>query len=204
MSAEGRSPIPPPEATRKLQPADGPLVWIDCEMTGLAIEKGDRLLEIAVIVTDGELNALDDGVSYVIRTEKAVLDGMNDWCVNQHGSSGLTAECQDPTIAREHADVRAAVLAYVRDRVPVPKSGVLAGNTVHADKVFLLQELPELITHLHYRIVDVSSLKELVRRWYGDTKVFKPNTKGSHRALDDIRGSIQELKHYRENFFLKP
>ncbi|EPQ26799.1 uncharacterized protein PFL1_05777 [Pseudozyma flocculosa PF-1] len=195
------SPIPPPPATRRLTHSDGPLVWIDCEMTGLLAT--DRLLEIAVIITDAQLNPLDEGVSYVIKTEKHVLDAMGEWCVNQHGISGLTAACLDPTVARSHQDVRKAVLAYIIDRVPAKRIGVLAGNTVHADKVFLQRELPELVEHLHYRIVDVSSFKECVRRWYGEEHVWQGG-KGSHRALDDIRGSIEELKHYRQRFFVPP
>jgi oligoribonuclease len=171
-------------------------------MTGLTI-KTDRLLEVACIITDGNLEPLDEGVSYVIKTEKSVLDEMGEWCVRQHGESGLTAACQDDSIARHHADVRAAVLAYIRDRVPKPMTACLAGNTVHADAVFLKKEMPELIQHLHYRIVDVSSVKELVARWYGETVRWSQG-KGSHRALDDIQGSISELKYYRTNFFVKP
>lgn len=171
-------------------------------MTGLAI-KTDRLLEVACIVTDGNLMPLDEGVSYVIKTEKKVLDEMGDWCVRQHGSSGLTAACQDDKIARGHADVRAAVLAYIRDRIPKQHTACLAGNTVHADATFLKKEMPELINHLHYRIVDVSSIKELVARWYGEGARWSQG-KGSHRALDDIQASINELKYYREKFFIKP
>ncbi|CDR98934.1 hypothetical protein [Sporisorium scitamineum] len=167
------SPIPPPPAPFKLDASKGPLVWIDCEMTGLDIERGDRLLEIACIITDGDLNPVDEGVSYVISTPKHVLDNMNAWCVNQHALSGLTSACLSPT-SYPHASVRAAILAYIRDRIPHPNSACLAGNTVHADKLFLLKEMPELIHHLHYRIVDVSSVKEIVSRWYGAEKVWRP------------------------------
>ncbi|PWN51026.1 ribonuclease H-like protein [Violaceomyces palustris] len=194
------SPIPPPPATRRLEAHQGPLVWIDCEMTGLDLTK-DRLLEVACLITDGDLNLLDEGVNYVIRTDKKHLDSMNQWCVDQHGSSGLTAQCQNPEVARDHADVRASLLAYVRDRIPTKNCAVLAGNTVHADKGFLAKEMPELIEHLHYRIVDVSTIKELVRRWYGSEAVWTGG-KGAHRALDDIKGSIEELKTYRRQFFL--
>lgn len=113
--------------------------------------------------------------------------------MKQHGGSGLTAACTDPGLSHEHADVRAAVLAYVRDRIASPKTAQLAGNTVHADKVFLLKEMPELIAHLHYRIVDVSSIKECVRRWYGPSSVWTNPSANAHRALDDIRGSIQGM-----------
>lgn len=141
-------------------------------------------------------------------------------CVNQHAISGLTSACLSATASFPHASIRAAILAYIRDRVPTPNSACLAGNTVHADKVFLVKEMPELIRHLHYRIVDVSSIKELVRRWYGPDKVWKgqpthtdansiSNTttnaaqgnKGDHRALNDIRASIAELKYYRQHIF---
>lgn len=168
-------------------------MWIDCEMSGLDIDNGDRLLEVACIITDGDLEPVDDGVNYVIRTPSTVLEGMNSWCVKQHGGSGLTAACLDPTMSYDHADVRAALLAYIRDRVSTPKTALLAGNTVHADKVFLLKEMPELIAHLHYRIVDVSSIKECVRRWYGPSSVHIHSNPNAHRALDDIKGSIQGM-----------
>lgn len=217
------SPIPPPPANRKLEAKDGALVWIDCEMTGLDVES-ERIIEIACIITDGQLNPVDEGVNYVIRTEKEVLDKMNDWCIRQHGHSGLTKACLDPEKSFQHADVRAAILAYVRDRIPLPYHACLAGSTVHADAKFLHKEMPEvcihsqkirltianrfspspfqLMSHLHYRIVDVSSIKELVARWYGEEKRWTGG-KGNHRALDDIKGSIEELKHYRKRFFTK-
>ncbi|KAK0547025.1 Phosphatidylinositol 3,4,5-trisphosphate-dependent Rac exchanger 2 protein [Tilletia horrida] len=158
---------------------DGALVWIDCEMTGLT-EK-DRILEIACIITDGELVPVDSGVQYVIQTEKKYLDAMG------------------PCVAKPHDHVRAAILCYVYDRVPNVKQACLAGNTVHADKVFLEREFPELIEHLSYRIVDVSSIKELAARWYGKAAI--PMKKSEHRALSDIKGSIEELKHYRKTIF---
>lgn len=138
------SPIPPPPATRTLTRADGPLVWIDCEMTGLD-SRTDRILEIAVLITDGNtLTPVDEGISYAIRTPKTALDEMGQWCIDHHGRSGLTAACLDNSISRDHADVRAAVLAYVRDRVPEKQVAVLAGNTVHADATFLKKEAPEV------------------------------------------------------------
>ncbi|KAJ9474589.1 Oligoribonuclease, mitochondrial [Pseudozyma hubeiensis] len=202
-SSSSSSPIPPPPATRKLDASDGPLVWIDCEMTGLSVEKGDRLLEVACIVTDGQLNAIDEGVSYVISTDKSVLDNMNEWCINQHSLSGLTSACLSPSQSHPHSLVRTALLAYIRDRIPTPSTACLAGSTVHADKSFLALEMPELISHLHYRIVDVSSIKELVKRWYPQQPTWKGNKegKGSHRALADIQASIDELKWYREHVF---
>lgn len=137
------SPIPPPPANRKLEAKDGALVWIDCEMTGLD-EKTERIIEIACIITDGQLNPVDEGVNYVIRTEKPILDKMNDWCIKQHGHSGLTKACLDPEKSFQHDDVRAAILAYVRDRIPLPYHACLAGSTVHADAKFLHKEMPEV------------------------------------------------------------
>lgn len=137
------SPIPPPPASRKLEAKDGALVWIDCEMTGLNVES-ERIIEIACIITDGQLNLLDEGVNYVIRTDKEVLDNMNDWCKRQHGHSGLTKACLDPEKSFKHADVSAAILAYVRDRIPLPYHACLAGNTVHADAKFLHKEMPDV------------------------------------------------------------
>lgn len=113
----------------------------------------------------------------------------------------MTAACLDDSVARHHADVRAAVLAYIRDRIPQSRIACLAGNTVHADATFLKKEMPELIQHLHYRIVDVSTIKELVSRWYGEDAKWSGG-KGKHRALDDIQGSIEELKYYRQHYFV--
>ncbi|KAI0260184.1 ribonuclease H-like protein [Gloeopeniophorella convolvens] len=182
---------------------DGPLVWIDCEMTGLDYQN-DRILEIAVLITNGNLDVMDDGLEFVIRTEKQVLDNMNEWCVKQHGASGLTSACLESKHTTEA--VQEEVLQYIKKWVPQERSAMLAGNSVHADRAFLAKDMPKIVEWLHYRIVDVSSIKELHRRWYPrrplpDT-VFRRETK--HRALDDIRGSIEELKWYRENIFVSP
>lgn len=178
-------------------------------MTGLHISSGDRLLEVACIITDGQLNPVDEGVSYVITQTKEVMDNMNEWCINQHALTGLTSACLNPNQSYPHASVRAALLAYIRDRVPTPNSACLAGNTVHADKRFLEEEMPEVVKHLHYRIVDVSSIKECVKRWYGEGGMWKgegregEGRKGDHRALNDIKASIAELGWYREKYFKK-
>ncbi|KAH9174930.1 ribonuclease H-like domain-containing protein [Lactarius sanguifluus] len=182
---------------------DGPLVWIDCEMTGLDY-KTDRILEIAVLITNGNLEVVDDGLEFIIRTEKSVLDNMNDWCINQHGASGLTAACLESKHTTE--SVQDEVLNYIKKWVPQQRVAVLAGNSVHADRVFLAKDMPKILDWLHYRIVDVSSVKELFRRWYPrrplpDT-VFRRESK--HRALDDIRGSLEELKWYKDNIFVTP
>ncbi|KAE9408746.1 ribonuclease H-like protein [Gymnopus androsaceus JB14] len=185
-----------------LNPADGPMVWIDCEMTGLNPEK-DKILEIAVLITNGDLETVDEGVSYIIRTEKKVLDSMDEWCINQHGSSGLTSSCLSSP--HTHDYVSKAVLAYVKKWVSTPRTAVLAGNSVHADRSFLVKEMPELVDWLHYRIVDVSSIKELALRWFKNPSQKTPRLyESDHRALSDIHGSITELKWYRENLFVKP
>ncbi|KAI9508554.1 ribonuclease H-like protein [Russula earlei] len=182
---------------------DGPLVWIDCEMTGLDYNT-DRIIEIAVIITNGNLDIVDDGLEFVIRTEKAVLDNMGEWCQQHHNSSGLTAACLESM--HTTSSVQEEIVKYIKKWVPKQRTAMLAGNSVHADRVFLAREMPEIVDWLHYRIVDVSSIKELHRRWYPrrplPDRVFKRETK--HRALDDIRGSIEELKWYRENIFISP
>lgn len=175
------SQIPPPAPTRVLSAEDEPLVWIDCEMTGLD-PKRDRLLEIACIVTDGQLQPVDEGVSYVIRTEPHILEGMDEWCTRTHSQTGLYAACLDEACSHPHLDVRTAILAYVLDRVPTARKACLAGSSVHADKMFLVNEMPELMAHLHYRIVDVSTMKELVRRWYG-VSYQRPDTGILHRYV---------------------
>ncbi|EDP45633.1 hypothetical protein MGL_0622 [Malassezia globosa CBS 7966] len=177
------SSLPPPPPKCVLHKEDEPLVWIDCEMTGLD-PNNDRLLEIACIVTDGQLRPVDEGVSYVIRTQPHVLQDMDEWCTTTHTNTGLIDACLDAKMSHMHQDVRAAVLAYVLDRIPEARIACLAGSSVHADKAFLVNEMPELIKHLHYRIVDVSTIKELVRRWYG-TK-YEParrNEGTAHRCV---------------------
>ncbi|KAI8991752.1 ribonuclease H-like domain-containing protein [Mycotypha africana] len=175
-----------------------PLVWVDCEMTGLDLTK-DHLIEIAVLITDGDLNIVAKGPEIVIHQPKEVMDDMNEWCIEHHGKSGLTKQVLESKISAQEAEKQ--VYDFLKKHVP---AGVapLAGNSVHADKQFLLKEMPSVVEHLHYRIVDVSTIKELSKRWYPDiaASVVK---KGGHRALDDIVESIEELKYYRENVFIK-
>ncbi|KAH8087847.1 oligoribonuclease [Cristinia sonorae] len=188
--------------------AAGPLVWIDCEMTGLN-PRTDKILEIAVLITDGNLELVDDGIEFIVHTEKETLDKMDEWCTKQHGSSGLTDAC----IASPHSTeyVAKEVLDYIKKWIPERRVGVLAGNSVHADRGFLVEEMPEVVDWLHYRSnprphsVDVSSIKELCRRWF-PTEMPPQNYSGisKHRALDDIKGSIRELKWYREHIFIQP
>jgi oligoribonuclease len=176
------------------------IVWIDCEMTGLDLQ-ADALIEVAVLVTDSELNVLGDGVDVVIRPPQAAVDQMRDIVRTMHTTSGLLAELADGTTM---ADAQAAALAYVKQWVPEPRKAPLAGNSVATDRSFLSRDMPELEAHLHYRIVDVSSIKELARRWYPRIYFASPEKHGGHRALADIQESIQELKYYREALFIPP
>jgi oligoribonuclease len=178
------------------------LVWIDCEMTGLDLER-DALIEVAVLVTDAELNVLGEGVDVVIAPPAADLDGLLAGMVpvvrDMHTSSGLLTELAGG-VTMEEAESR--VLAYVREHVPDPGKAQLAGNTVSTDRNFLARDMPTLEAHLHYRIVDVSSIKELARRWYPRAYFNAPKKTGNHRALGDIRDSIAELRYYRETIFV--
>ncbi|KAG8918230.1 hypothetical protein FRC01_001966 [Tulasnella sp. 417] len=166
-------------------------------MTGLDHKK-DRILEIAVLITNGNLEVVDEGVEFVIKTEKEALDGMNAWCIDQHGRSGLTQACLDSP--HDYASVYKSVMDYVKSWVPADRVAILAGNSVHVDKLFLMEGMPDLIDHLHYRILDVSTIKELKYRWYPEV-IREKTLENSHRALDDIRGSIAELQFYRDRIF---
>lgn len=170
------------------------LVWIDCEMTGLDTSK-DALIEVACLVTDAELNVLGDGVSVVIRPPAQAVHEMGDFVREMHTASGLINDLEGGLTM---ADAQAAVLAYVRQHVPVAGKAPLAGNTVGMDRMFLERDMPELMAHLHYRVVDVSSIKELVRRWYPRVFFQAPAKTGGHRALGDIKDSIRELQYYRK------
>lgn len=178
------------------------LVWIDCEMTGLDIAV-DQIIEIACIITDKHLRELDDGIQFVIHVDQTVLDRMSPWCQKQHRQSGLSAACLQSSHTLTGVDQH--IRSYLERHMPGQQGkAVLAGNSVYTDKMFLHKDLPLVAQYLHYRIVDVSSLKELARRW--NPRLFrlaKPkNVLSKHRALDDIRDSISELRYYRENFFL--
>ncbi|WP_318778949.1 oligoribonuclease [Nesterenkonia natronophila] len=172
----------------------GRMVWIDCEMTGLSPEK-DVLIEVAALVTDSELNVLGEGVEVVIRPDLEALAGMEKIVRDMHTASGLLAELEDG-IAVETAEKK--VLEYVQAWIPEAGVAPLAGNSVHADRAFLRIGMPTLTEHLHYRIVDVSTLKELASRWYPEVKASAPKKTGNHRAMGDILDSIAELRHYRE------
>ena len=174
------------------------LVWIDCEMTGLDLVN-DALIEVAALVTDTELNVLGDGVDVVIRPPQDALDQMLDVVRTMHTTSGLLDELAAGTTMAEAEEL---VLAYIREYVPTPRKAPLAGNTVFVDRGFLARDMPTLEAHMHYRIVDVSSIKELVRRWYPRVYFNSPVKSGGHRALSDIRESIEELKFYRQAIFV--
>ncbi|MDQ1628803.1 MAG: oligoribonuclease [Actinomycetota bacterium] len=174
------------------------LVWIDCEMTGLSLEH-DALVEVAVLVTDSDLQVLGEGVDVVIKPPQAAIDQMPDVVRDMHTASGLLDELDHGMTL---AEAEARVLAYVREHVPVARRAPLAGNTVYVDRGFLARDMATLDEHLHYRLVDVSSLKELARRWYPRVYFNSPAKHGGHRALADIRESIEELKYYREALFV--
>ncbi|CAM3545368.1 oligoribonuclease [Micrococcus flavus] len=169
-----------------------PLVWIDCEMTGLDPDV-DELVEVAVLITDAELNVLDEGIDLVIRPSAAAVAQMDPFVRDMHTSSGLIEEFEDGMALD---DAAARVLAYLTERVPAGKA-LLAGNSVGQDKLFLSRYMPEVVAHLHYRIVDVSTVKELARRWYPRAYYQAPAKTGGHRALGDIKDSITELRYYR-------
>jgi len=175
------------------------LVWIDCEMTGLDVVN-DALIEVAALVTDGELNILGDGVDLVIHASEEALAAMPEVVVNMHAKSGLTAAVRASTVTIEQA--QALVLQYVKEHVPEPGTAPLAGNSIGTDRGFLARDMPELDAHLHYRMIDVSSIKELCRRWYPRTYYAQPAKGMAHRALADIIESIRELDYYRRTVFV--
>jgi oligoribonuclease len=177
------------------------LVWIDCEMTGLDLGR-DALIEIAALVTDGDLRVLGEGVDLVIHADEPALAGMPDIVRDMHARSGLTEEVRRSTVSLREAEER--VLAYVKEFVPDPRTAPLAGNSIGTDRGFLTRDMPELDAHLHYRMVDVSSVKELCRRWFPRVFYAKPEKGLAHRALADILESIRELDYYRHTLFVAP
>lgn len=173
-------------------------MWIDCEMTGLDLER-DALIEVAVLITDAELNILDEGLDVLIAPPEGALEQMGDFVRQMHTTSGLLEELPD---GLSMAEATRQVMEHVRRYVPEPGKAQLGGNSVGTDKTFLARDMPELIEHLHYRIIDVSTIKELARRWYPRAYYQAPAKTGNHRALGDIRDSIQELRYYREAVFV--
>jgi oligoribonuclease len=177
----------------------GHLVWIDCEMTGLDIVK-DKLIEVAVVVTDSELNVLDPGLELIIGADDADLDGMNEVVVEMHRKSGLTDAVRASTLTVAEAEQQ--VLAYIKRWVPDRRTAPLCGNSIGTDRGFLARDMPELDDHLHYRMVDVSSIKELARRWFPRVYFAQPQKGLAHRALADIIESVRELAYYRRTLFV--
>ena len=174
------------------------LVWIDCEMTGLDLV-ADALIEVAALVTDFDLNVLGDGIDVVVKPPQEALDQMDDFVRTMHTSSGLLAELDQGVPLAEAEDL---VLQYVKQHCPEGSRPPLAGNTVATDRSFLIRDMPTLESFLHYRIVDVSSIKELSRRWFPRAYYQAPSKSGNHRALADIQESIEELRYYRAAVFV--
>ena len=179
--------------------AKEPLVWVDCEMTGLDPEQ-DVLVEIAVVVTDSELNQLDEGLDLLIVTDAAKLAGMADVVRDMHTQSGLLEALATATTTLEEAEQQ--VLDYVMRFVPERRKAPLCGNSIATDRAFIVRHMPRLDDHLHYRMIDVSSIKELARRWYPRVYFNAPVKTGGHRALADIEDSITELRYYRSTVFV--
>jgi oligoribonuclease len=176
------------------------LIWIDCEMTGLNLAT-DALVEIAVLVTDSELNIIGEGIDLVIHATGGQLDSMSDFVREMHTTSGLITEIPNG-IAMQEAE--AQILDYLKSAGTEPGKSPLAGNSVSVDRNFIARDMPLLNDYLHYRTIDVSSIKELTRRWYPKTYFAAPAKTGNHRALGDIRDSIAELAYYRSAVFISP
>jgi len=174
------------------------LIWIDCEMTGLSLGK-DVLVEIAVLVTDSELNVIGDGIDLVIKATPEQLAGMNEFVTQMHSASGLITEIPNGITVAAAED---AILAYLESAGTLPGKSPLAGNSVSVDRSFIARDMPLLNEYLHYRTIDVSSIKELTRRWFPKAYFAAPAKTGNHRALGDIQDSIAELAYYRQTVFI--
>eukprot|EP01119_Soliformovum_irregulare_P024324 TRINITY_DN8694_c0_g1_i1.p1 TRINITY_DN8694_c0_g1~~TRINITY_DN8694_c0_g1_i1.p1 ORF type:complete len:192 (-),score=44.26 TRINITY_DN8694_c0_g1_i1:99-674(-) len=186
------------EPAEKKSELDMPLVWIDCEMTGLN-QTRDKIIEIAVIITDKDLKIIEELEGITIHQDDELLNSMDEWNTKHHGESGLTDRVRESKISTRQAEEK--ILAFIKKHIPEPRRAPLAGNTVHADRQFISREMPELNAHLHYRIIDVSCFKELAMRWYPKEFAEAPKKSYKHLALDDIRESIKELQYYRSSIF---
>lgn len=179
-----------------------PLVWIDCEMTGLN-HNSDRIIEICCIITDGRLSVVDNNCyESVIHCDKSTLDQMGPWCVEHHGSSGLTQRVLESDKTREQ--VEEELLQFIKKYVPEPRTGLLSGNSIHMDRLFMLKDFPRVLEHLHYRIVDVSTIMEVSFRHNPGLASQQPKKAGAHTAKQDILESIQQLRWYMDNYFKPP
>jgi oligoribonuclease len=174
------------------------LIWIDCEMTGLLLDK-DVLVEIAVLVTDSELNVIGEGVDVVIKATPEQIAGMNEFVTEMHTASGLITEIPNGISLQEAED---QIIKYLESAETTAGKSPLAGNSVSVDRSFIARDMPRLSEYLHYRTIDVSSVKELARRWQPKIYFQAPAKTGNHRALGDIQDSIEELKYYRQTFFI--
>jgi oligoribonuclease len=181
----------------KVRGVNDKLVWIDCEMTGLSLET-DALVEVAALVTDYDLNVLGDGIDLIVKPPQAALEQMNDFVREMHTSSGLLTKLDAGLSVREAEE---QVLSYVREFVKEPGKAPMAGNTIGTDRAFLARDMTELESWLHYRVIDVSSIKELARQWFPRAYFAAPVKAGHHRALVDIQESIEELRYYRRAVF---
>jgi oligoribonuclease len=175
------------------------LVWLDMEMTGLDPER-ERIIEVATIITDGQLVEVATGPELVIRQPDEILAAMDDWNKSHHGASGLIDRVKASTIL--DGDAEARTIAFINQHVSTKERPVLAGNSIHQDRRFIRRYMPALEKRLHYRMVDVSTIKELARRWYPQVVAKQPPKNETHRALDDIRESIEELRYYKQHLFV--
>lgn len=182
---------------KRRKPIKNPLFWLDLEMTGLDLDN-DTIIEIACIISDGELNTLIEGPDIAIYQPDEVLSSMNAWCIENHGKSGLTQRCRDSSVGLEQAEQQ--VMDFLQEHAG-QGSAILAGNSVHVDMAFLKRRMPRLAAHLHYRIVDVSTIKELAKRWYPRQFCLAPRKVFAHTAMSDVRESIEELRYYRQAVF---
>lgn len=174
------------------------IVWMDMEMSGLDPDR-DRILEVAVLVTDGDLEIVAEGPNLIVHQSDQVLGSMDEWNTRHHGQSGLTQRVSESTI--DEAQASAALLEFLSEHTE-KKRAPLAGNSIHQDRRFVARYLPEVEDWLHYRNIDVSTIKELALRWYPKAYAGRPTKKGNHRAMDDLMESIEELKYYRNALFL--
>lgn len=175
--------------------SDDRMVWIDLEMTGLDINR-DRIIEIATLVTDGELNLIAEGPNLAVHVSEEAIAGMDEWNTTHHHRSGLVDRIRTEGVSVEEAEAR--TLAFLKEHVE-PNTAPLCGNSVWNDKRFLEKEMPDIVAFLHYRMIDVSTVKELARRWYPEVPRYEKT--GAHLALDDIRESVEELRHFRGHVF---